>query len=316
MEAPAPLTGRRCNWCGTLNPQTDNACSKCGAVFSSIQPAAAVDSGEPSVEISSQPELNNNSADHDAVLAVVDSSMFDKISSEAMKGLGLGLGAPFVSAYSLALVVAGCLSLFILISLFSTVVDISLMQLLSKTTTARTTPSGVNESLILSLVIRVLLAGAMLLTAVFFLIWIYRAHKNLKVLGATELKYSPGWAVGGFFVPLLNLFRPYQVITEIWKASSNGARRGGGTNWKFENVPAYFSLWWGLWLLSGFLDFFSAIMVFGGGQTNQQLVASRYRLVYDVVSIACAALAIAVVLRTTARQETANRGETTNRGNS
>jgi hypothetical protein len=254
--------------------------------------------------MSSQPEPNN-SGDHEAVLAVVDSSMFDKISSEAMKGLGLG--PTFVSAYSLALVVAGLLSLFILISLASAVVDISLMQLLSKTTSASTTAAGVNESLILSLVIRFLLVGILLLTAVFFLIWIYRTHKNLTVLGATELKYSPGWAVGGFFVPLVNLFRPYQVVTEIWKASAREARRGGGINWKYEHVPVYFGVWWGLGLLSGFFNFFSTFVILGGGQTNQLLVASRYRIVYTAVNIAYAALAIAVVMRITARQETTNR---------
>jgi hypothetical protein len=35
------------------------------------------------------------------------------------------------------------------------------------------------------------------------------------------MTYSSGWAVGYFFVPLLNLFRPYQVMQEIWKASEN-----------------------------------------------------------------------------------------------
>jgi hypothetical protein len=291
-----------------LNSVSDNVCSKCGAVLPSIQPAVVIADAEPSEAISPQPELTNNSGDHEAVLAAVDSSMFDKISSEAMRGIGLG--PTFVSGYSVALVVTGCLSIFILVSLAGAAVDISQIQLLSKTTGARTTPAGVNDSQILALVIRVLLTLVVLITAVFFSIWIYRAHKNLKALGANGLKYSPAWAVGGFFVPLLNIFRPYQVVTEIWKASAKGARRGDGTNWKFEQIPAYISLWWGLWLFSGFLDFFSAFMVLAGGQSNQQLLASRYHLVDDAVSIACAALAIAVVLRITARQETTNRANT------
>ena len=303
MEAPALVSSRRCSWCGTLNSQTDNVCSKCGAVFSSIQ-AVVAPASETAVAVSNHSEITNNS-DQDAVLAVVDSSMFDKISSEAMKGLGFG--PTFVSGYSVALIVAGCLSVFILISIAGAVVDISLLQVLSKAPSLRTIPAGVNDSQILALVIRFLLSGVVLLTAVFFLIWIYRAHKNLKVFGATELKYSPGWAVASFFVPFLNIFRPYQVIAEIWKASAKGARRGVGANWKFEHIPAYFGLWWGLWLLSGLLDFFSAFMILGGGLANQQLVASRYRLVYDVVSITCAVLAIVVVLRITARQENTNR---------
>jgi Domain of unknown function (DUF4328) len=304
MEAPALVSGRRCSWCGNLNSPDDNVCSKCGAVFSSIQ-AVVVPEAEPAV--STQSEITNSS-DQEAVLAVVDSSVFDKISNEAMKGLGLG--PAFVSVYRVALVVAGCLSLFILISIANAVVDISLIQVLSKTEGLQTAPGGVNERQILRFVISVLLTLVVLLTAAFFLIWIYRAHKNLKAFGAAELKYSPRWAVAGFFVPLLNIFRPYQVISEIWKASVKGAGRGGGTNWKLEQIPAYFGLWWGLWLLSGLMDFFSAIMIFGGGLTTQQLVASRYRLVYDAVSITCALLAITVVMRITARQETTNRANT------
>jgi len=254
--------------------------------------------------VSTHSGITNNS-DQDSVLAVVDGSVFDKISSEAMKGLGLG--PTFVSGYGIALIVAGCLSVFILISIAGAVVDISLIQVLSKASGLRTTPAGVVDSQILALVIRFVLTGVVLFTAVFFLIWIHRAHKNLKVFGAAELKYSPGWAVGGFFVPMLNIFRPYQVIGEIWKASASGARRGDGTNWKLESIPPYFGLWWGLWLLSAILDFFSAFMILGGGLNNAQLVASRYRLVYDVVSITCAVLAIVVVFRITARQETTNR---------
>lgn len=303
MEAPALVSGRRCSWCGTLNSPTESVCSKCGAVFSSIQ-AVVVPAAEPAVVVSNQSEITNNS-DQDAVLAVVDSSMFDKISNEAMKGLGFG--PTFVSGYSVALIVVGCLSVFILISIAGAVVDISVIQVLSKAPGIRTTSPGVSDSQILALVIRFLLTGVVLLIAVFFLIWIYRAHKNLKVFGATELKYSPAWAVASFFVPLLNIFRPYQVIAEIWKASAKDVRRGGGATWKFEHIPAYFGVWWGLWLLSGLLDFFSAFMILGGGLSNQQLVASRYRLVYDVVSITCALLAIVVVLRITARQETTNR---------
>jgi hypothetical protein len=47
------------------------------------------------------------------------------------------------------------------------------------------------------------------------LMWFYRAYWNLPALGARSLNYSPGWAVGYFFIPILNLFRPYQVAREI-----------------------------------------------------------------------------------------------------
>src|SRR5438093_12382214 len=52
-----------------------------------------------------------------------------------------------------------------------------------------------------------------------FLTWLQRAYRNLPALHATELRYTPGWAVGSWFIPLVNLFAPHQVVSELWKAS-------------------------------------------------------------------------------------------------
>src|SRR5262245_14851271 len=45
------------------------------------------------------------------------------------------------------------------------------------------------------------------ITAVMFLRWLYRAYDNLTVLGVKDKKFTPGWAVGYYFFPLINLVR-------------------------------------------------------------------------------------------------------------
>ncbi len=64
--------------------------------------------------------------------------------------------------------------------------------------------------------IRMVAYYAMMFT---LLSWIYRVCKNLRSFGAERLDYTPGWAVGWYFVPFLNIVRPYQVMREIWLAS-------------------------------------------------------------------------------------------------
>lgn len=59
-----------------------------------------------------------------------------------------------------------------------------------------------------------------ILAAILFLIWIHRSYKNLTSLNVSGLRFSPGWAVGWFFVPVMSLFRPYQVTSEIYRAST------------------------------------------------------------------------------------------------
>lgn len=57
------------------------------------------------------------------------------------------------------------------------------------------------------------------LTIIAFLLWFYRVHRNLPALRAEHLKFTPGWAVGGWFVPVIGLFLPYQVMREVLRES-------------------------------------------------------------------------------------------------
>lgn len=76
--------------------------------------------------------------------------------------------------------------------------------------------------------------------------WIYRASKNAHTFDA-DLTISPGWAVGWYFVPLANLFKPFEAMKETWLASHFGG------NWHRETAPSVLNWWWGLWILTNIL---------------------------------------------------------------
>lgn len=304
MDSPIPSNSNRCSWCGALNSVSEHACAKCGAVLSAIQPsvnARELDGDSPrraqAARDSTYQELNDSP---------FDSSLLDKQTSEAIRRLGLG--PSFESGQIRTFAVVGGLSLYILLTLAGMVVDISRSALLP-TAADRVTaqPTELAAIDLLSIVIRFSLIGVSLLTAVFFLAWVYRAHKNLRALGASDLKYSPGWAIGGFFVPLLNLVRPYQVVTEIWNSSASQRRDSFGGTWKDEESSLFIGLWWGVWLIARSFDSLGAFIVIGANQPDQLSVATRFRVVSDVVGIASAVLAIMVVLKINARQEKSNR---------
>src|SRR3954463_16165575 len=73
--------------------------------------------------------------------------------------------------------------------------------------------------------------------------WIYRARANAHAL-SHDMTISPGWAVGWYFVPIANLFKPYQAMREIWYASSFGGEDG---------PVGLLPLWWALWLAGSVL---------------------------------------------------------------
>lgn len=81
--------------------------------------------------------------------------------------------------------------------------------------------------------------------AIVTLRWTYVANANAHALGAADMMVSPGWAVGWFFVPLMNLAMPFIAVREMWKASAKP------TDWQMEPAPAAILSWWLLWIASG-----------------------------------------------------------------
>lgn len=76
------------------------------------------------------------------------------------------------------------------------------------------------------------------------LLWTYRAVYNAHQLGSKGMQFSPGWAVASYFIPGLNLWKPFQVMKELWQTSLSTA-----SGWSRIRVPGLMRLWWGLWLV-------------------------------------------------------------------
>jgi hypothetical protein len=93
-----------------------------------------------------------------------------------------------------------------------------------------------------------------IVTAVLFCVWTYRAYKNLRRLGVRGLRYSPGWAVGYFFVPIANLFKPCAVFLEMWKASDPKAPVDDAYAWQDRSGGVLVGLWWTSWIISNLIS--------------------------------------------------------------
>ena len=145
--------------------------------------------------------------------------------------------------------------------------------------------------------------AAYVLVAIAFLMWLHRVVANSWALGAHNLRFTPGWAVGWWFVPIANWVRPFQVVSEAWRAAdsddalSTAASRGG------HRLPAFLWMWWILYLLGSLIG--SAGIV--AGSTANSITALRSRAEVDVASLAvglvAALLAVTVVQRLSKRQE-------------
>jgi hypothetical protein len=90
-------------------------------------------------------------------------------------------------------------------------------------------------------------AAVYVATVVIFGMWIYRANHNARQLGGQDMRFTPGWSVGWYFIPIFNLFRPYQAMKEIWQVSQNPKQ------WQTEVHGSILSVWWFFWIVSSIL---------------------------------------------------------------
>lgn len=96
--------------------------------------------------------------------------------------------------------------------------------------------------------------AAYILCAVFFIMWFRRAYFNLHCLvPKSSLRYSEGWAAGAWFIPIFNLFGPYNIATDLFTKTESLLVDANLTTKK----PARHSVkgwWWALWIISALLD--------------------------------------------------------------
>ena len=128
-----------------------------------------------------------------------------------------------------------------------------------------------------------------IVTGITFLKWIYRANLNVHGFGVRGLKFTPGWSIGYYFIPILNFFKPYQAMREIWKTSKNP------DDWENQQGSPLLASWWTLFLISGF---------FGKHLFNATIhadalaeLSSAITIINGIIDIALTAVTISLVSR-------------------
>ncbi|WP_028063330.1 DUF4328 domain-containing protein [Solirubrobacter soli] len=140
-------------------------------------------------------------------------------------------------------------------------------------------------------IVSLLQFGLYIACVVVFLRWLHRAYKNLDAVAPEQRRYGHGWAIGGWFVPFLNLWRPKEVINDIW--------RSGGTA-----PPAWLAWWWAAFLVTGWIGNFALRSL--SDDTPQEFRDSALAYaVSDGLDVPMALLAILVAVKVTQRIEIA-----------
>lgn len=143
------------------------------------------------------------------------------------------------------------------------------------------------------------------LTGIVFLVWFYRAHQNLRRLGA-EPEHASGFAVGAWLIPIGNLWFPYQVAADIWRNSA-GPVAEDVANERRERGVGLVGAWWGLYVgmnLSSMAAQFFVASVNTGVDTGEDsfAFANTMVIIANLITVAAAVCAIRMVFGITQRQ--------------
>ncbi|MGW4439064.1 DUF4328 domain-containing protein [Streptomyces sp. NPDC004596] len=130
-------------------------------------------------------------------------------------------------------------------------------------------------------------------TAVVFLCWFHRVRVNAEVFDPARHAKARGWAIGGWFCPVVNLWFPRRVALDVWDASASWAERPG---------HGLVNSWWTLWVVSLFADRLAEWRYDTARGVVGWRHALRQVLVADALDIAAAVLAALVVLKVTRMQ--------------
>lgn len=133
-----------------------------------------------------------------------------------------------------------------------------------------------------------------IVSVVVFLKWFRRAYGNLHRVGIKHVKHSEATAVWSWFVPILVLFKPVQIMSEIWTKTQEKIKELD-SSYYFKRGGLIIGLWWGLFIISNVVGRYVLKSVFKDETIEELIEGSRAVLLSDFIQIPEALMVILIV---------------------
>lgn len=130
-------------------------------------------------------------------------------------------------------------------------------------------------------------------TAICFIMWFRRAYYNQEVK-FEYMNSSNGWTSAAWFVPILNLYKPFQLMKEIFEEAENYLVKIG---FEIKNNSRFKVLawWWGLWLFVKIVDNVNERLVLISYSSERLMKLTAISMLVDVVYVILALLTIKMI---------------------
>ncbi|NMH27953.1 DUF4328 domain-containing protein [Flavobacterium silvaticum] len=132
-----------------------------------------------------------------------------------------------------------------------------------------------------------------LVSGITFIRWFRRAYFNLGQR-VTVLEYSDGWAAGSWFVPVLNFFRPFQMMREMYQETIDIFLN----NKQLKEVKlstAFLGWWWFFWILNTILSQVANRTALSANTVEEFIFSTKADMISDIFMIPLSILAVKVI---------------------
>jgi Domain of unknown function (DUF4328) len=133
----------------------------------------------------------------------------------------------------------------------------------------------------------------LILSMIFFIMWFRRAYYNLQQLPWNYARYSEGWAAGGWFIPIINLFYPYQIMIDLWRGMQNAIKERFGD----PQPSTLVGFWWATYLINNFFAYISTYVTRGSEDVKGLLAASVMESISEIISIIALLITIRLIMK-------------------
>jgi uncharacterized protein DUF4328 len=189
------------------------------------------------------------------------------------------------------LVVFAAIALISVVATISDVLEIRLMDRLIAGEPVTASEADANDGR--QALVGIVQFAALVAGAIVFIRWLHGAYRNVDVVDRAQRRYGHGWAIGSWFVPFLNLWRPKQIVNDVWRA---GARD------ESEARPGLLLLaWWLAFVISNSVANIAIRSTFGDSTPEEIRDGSIAYAISDGIDVMGAVLAILVVRAATDR---------------
>lgn len=143
------------------------------------------------------------------------------------------------------------------------------------------------------MIIGILQLGLFITSVVVFLNWFRRAYANLERVGMS-IKHKENWSVWSWFVPIIVLFRPVQIMYEIWNKTQEKIKHLNA-DYVLKAGGVLIGVWWALFIISNFIGRYVFQTAFKDDTIEQLIESSRAYLISDIMQIPEALILIFIV---------------------